>query len=213
MNGDADILIAAEPSQSVYDEMAQANFKYEMAPIATDALVFIVNASNPVSNLTTEQVQKIYTGEITNWKEVGGADQKIEAFQRNETSGSQALMVKCVMKDLKMATPPEGYTIAEMEGLITAVKSFDGSASAIGYTVYYYADDMKMADGLKIISIDGVSPDDETIAAKKYPFLNPYYTVIAASEPADSPARLLYGWLQSPEGQALVKREGYVPVA
>jgi phosphate transport system substrate-binding protein len=93
------------------------------------------------------------------------------------------------------------------------VKSFDGSASAIGYTVYYYADDMKMADGLKIISIDGVSPDDETIAAKKYPFLNPYYTVIAASEPADSPARLLYGWLQSPEGQALVKREGYVPVA
>jgi phosphate transport system substrate-binding protein len=213
MNGESDVLIVAEPSASVFKEMEEANFKYEMAPIATDALVFIVNASNPVDSLTTEQVQKIYTGEITNWKDVGGPDLKIEAFQRNETSGSQALMEKLVMKDLIMAAPPEGYTIAEMEGLITAVRNFDGSAQAIGYTVYYYADDMKMADGLKILSIDGVAPNDETIAAKEYPFLNPYFTVIAAKEPADSPARLLYGWLQTAEGQALVKREGYVPVA
>lgn len=213
MNGESDVLIVAEPSASVFTEMENANFKYEMAPIATDALVFIVNASNPVDSLTTEQVRKIYTGDITNWKEVGGPDLKIEAFQRNETSGSQALMEKLVMKDLTMAAPPEGYTIAEMEGLITAVRNFDGSAQAIGYTVYYYADDMKMADGLKILAIDGVAPNDETIAAKEYPFLNPYFTVIAATEPAGSPARLLYGWLQTAEGQALVKREGYVPVA
>jgi phosphate transport system substrate-binding protein len=212
MNVDSDVLIVAEPSASVFEEMEKANFKYEMAPIATDALVFIVNASNPVDSLTIAQVQKIYTGEITNWKEVGGPDLKIEAFQRNETSGSQALMVKLVMKDLAMAEPPEGYTIAEMEGLITAVKSFDGSAQAIGYTVYYYADDMKMADGLKILAIDGVTPSDDTIAAKAYPFLNPYFTVISAKEPEDSPARILYNWLQTKEGQALVKREGYVPV-
>jgi phosphate transport system substrate-binding protein len=212
MNGDADILIVAEPAASVYDEMAAANFKYEKSPIATDALVFMVNASNPVDNLTTEQVQKIYTGEITNWKQVGGSDTKIEAFQRNAESGSQSLMVKLVMKDLKMATPPEGYSISEMEGLITAVKNFDGTASAIGYTVYYYADDMQMAKGLKILSIDGVKPGDDTIASKAYPFLNPYYTVIAAKEPEGSPARVMYSWLLSPEGQNLIKTEGYVPV-
>jgi phosphate transport system substrate-binding protein len=213
MNGESDVLIVAEPNAGVFEEMKQANFEYEMTPIATDALVFIVNASNPVNSLTIEQVQKIYTGEITNWKDVGGPDMKIEAFQRNAESGSQALMDKLVMKDLTMAKPPVGYTIGEMEGLISAVKSFDGSASAIGYTVYYYADDMQMAKGLKIIAIDGVTPSDETIASKAYPFLNPYFTVISAKEPADSPARILYKWLQSPEGQALIKREGYVPVA
>lgn len=211
MNGEADVLIVAEPNAEVFTEMKTAGFDYEMTPIATDALVFIVNANNPVSNLTTEQVQRIYTGEITNWKEVGGSDMKIEAFQRNTESGSQALMVKLVMKDLTMAKAPEGYTIGEMEGLITAVKNFDGSSQAIGYTVYYYASDMKMADGLKILSIDGVSPNDETIASKAYPFLNPYFAVIAAKEPAESPARILYNWLLTPEGQNLIKLEGYVP--
>jgi phosphate transport system substrate-binding protein len=212
MNGDADILIVGEPNASVFDEMKQAGFKYEMTPFANDALVFVVNEANPVSNLTTEQLQKIYTGEITNWKDVGGPDLKIEAFQRNAEAGSQSLMKKLVMKELEMATPPEGYTIGEMEGLISAVKSFDGSASAIGYTVYYYADDMEMAKGLKILSIDGVQPNDETIASKAYPFLNPYYTVIAASEPESSPARIMYNWLLSPEGQNLIKNEGYVAV-
>lgn len=211
MRGECDIVIAAEASASVYEELEAAGFKYEQTPVANDALVFIVNTDNPVDSLTTEQVQKIYTGEITNWKDVGGPDMKIEAFQRNETAGSQALMEKLVMKDLEMAEPPKGYTVGDMEGLIAAVKSFDGSASALGYTVYYYADDMKMADGLKIISIDGVKPDDTTIASLKYPFINPYYVVINADAAQDSPARILYNWLLSPEGQNLIEIEGYVP--
>lgn len=211
MNGECDIVIAAEGSTAVYEEMASAGFEYEQTPFANDALVFIVNASNPVDSLTIEQVQKIYTGEITNWNQVGGPDMVIEAFQRNTESGSQTLMTKLVMKELEMMTPPQGYTVGEMEGLIAAVRNFDGSATAIGYTVYYYAEDMKMADGLKILSIDGVAPNDETIASEAYPFINPYYAVIAAKEPADSPARILYNWLLSPEGGQLIKLEGYVP--
>jgi phosphate transport system substrate-binding protein len=213
MNGDADIVIAAEPSAAVFDEMKQADFQYDMTPIATDALVFLVNASNPVKDLTTEQIQKIYTGEIKNWKEVGGPDLAIEAFQRNAESGSQTLMEKLVMPGLTMAEAPEGYMIGEMEGLITAVRSFDGTASAIGYTVYYYADDMKMADGLRILSVDGVTPSDETISTKAYPFLNPYYAAIATDDTDDSPAHVLYNWLLSPEGKNLIRTEGYVPVA
>ncbi len=212
MIGDADILIVGEPNPSVFEEMKQSGFEYELTPFANDALVFVVNENNPVDNLTTEQLQKIYTGEITNWKEVGGDDLKIEAFQRNADAGSQSLMLKLVMKNLTMATPPEGYTVGEMSGLITAVKSFDGTAAALGYTVYYYADEMEMAKGLKILSIDGVQPNDETIANQTYPFLNPYYVVIAASEPESSPARIMYNWLLSPEGQNLIKSEGYVPV-
>ncbi|NLA86867.1 MAG: phosphate ABC transporter substrate-binding protein [Clostridiales bacterium] len=211
-DGLADILVVGEPNPEVFRQMKTDGFDYELTPIAMDALVFVVNASNPVNDLTTEQLQKIYTGEITNWKEVGGDDVAIEAFQRNEDAGSQALMKKHVMSGLNMTDPPESYMIAAMSELITAVRNFDGSAAAIGYTVYYYADSMNMADGLKIIAVDGVSPNDETIAGGAYPFLNPYYTVISAKEPADSPARILYNWLITPEGQKLIKTEGYVPV-
>lgn len=210
--GNCDIVIAAEPNSVVFDEMAEQDFEMEMTPFAMDALVFVVNEDNPVDNLTISELQRIYTGEITNWSEVGGEDMKIDAFQRNETSGSQVLMQKLVMDGLEMTKPPVTHTIGEMEGLIEAVKSFDGSPSAIGYTVYYYAEDMEMADGLKILQIDGVEPNDETIAAGEYAFLNPYYVAISKDTPEDSPVRVMYDWILSAEGQHLVGLEGYVPV-
>ena len=67
-----------------------------------------------------------------------------------------------------------------------------------------------MAEGLKILSVDGVEPSAETIRTGEYPHLNAYYCVIAADEPADSPARVLYDWLMTEEGQRLVAAEGYV---
>ena len=69
-----------------------------------------------------------------------------------------------------------------------------------------------MAQGLKIISVGGVTPSNDTIRAGEYPFLNPYFAVIGANEPEDSPARIIYNWLLSDEGQALVAHEGYVSV-
>ncbi len=212
MWGDCDILIAAEPSESVVQEMKEQNFMYEMTPIAMDALIFVVNANNPVDNLTTEQLQKIYSGEITNWKEVGGNDEAILAFQRNADAGSQTLMKKLVMGDIPFAEAPTDVIIGSMGMLMESVKNYDNSANAIGYSVYYYANDMRMAEGLKIISIDGVEPTDETIAAGQYPHLNPYYAVIRSSVKAGTPTRVLYEWLLSEEGRYLLSLEGYVPV-
>ena len=212
--GLCDILIVSEPAPEVFKELAEQGFEYEMSPIATDALVFVVNASNPVDSLTPKQIQDIYTGRITNWKDVGGEDLKIEAFQRNAEAGSQVLMEKLVMGGQRMDDAPTQrfQTVFGMGDLITAIKGFDGSASAIGYTVYYYAEDMKMAEGLKIISISGVNPCGDTIRSGEYPFLNSYYTVIGAREPEGSPARIMYNWLLSGEGQSLVSHEGYVSI-
>ena len=103
--------------------------------------------------------------------------------------------------------------VGEMGTLISAVKEYDNSANAIGYTVYYYAHDMQMADGLKLLKVDGVEPDAETIGSGEYPFLNPYYVAIAKDAAADSPARILYDWLLGPDGQKLARMEGYVPAA
>ena len=175
MWGNADLLIAAEPAEVIWQEKKEQGFDWNMEPFAVDALVFVVNADNPVDSLTVEQVQKIYTGEITNWPEVGGDN-------------------------------------LEIVDLIEAVAAYDGTHAAIGYTVYYYANDMKMADGLKILSIDGVVPCADTIRSGAYPFLNNYYVLTAADLPEDAPAKILYDWILSEEGQKLVAHEGYVSV-
>lgn len=95
MAGAADLLLAAEPAPEVAQELKQEG-EWLLTPFATDALVFVVNEDNPVDSLTTEQVRKIYTGQITNWKEVGGEDLDIIPFQRNSEAGSQTLMEKLV---------------------------------------------------------------------------------------------------------------------
>ena len=212
MQGDADLLIAAEPNAAVFDEMEEAGFEVQMEPLATDALVFMVNEDNPVDSLTTEQLRGIYSGEITNWSEVGGADLDIVPFQRNAESGSQVLMEKLVMDGTEMTEPPEGYMIASMVGLMDAVKEYDNSSNAIGYSVYYYAHDMQMAGGLKLLKIDGVAPEAATIRSGEYPFLNPYYVAMNAAEPEGSMTRVLYDWLLGPDGQKLVDMKGYVSV-
>ena len=213
--GLCDILIVSEPSPEVFIEFEEQGFEYEMTPIATDALVFVVNASNPVDSLTIKQIQGIYTGKITNWKEVGGDDIEIAAYQRNADAGSHVMMEKLVMDGLVMSAPPmQSFPTAfGMGELISAIKGFDGSANAIGYSVFYYSVEMQMAEGLKILSVDGVPPVDDTVRRGQYPFTNPFFAVIGADEPEDSPTRVMYEWLLSEEGQALIAHEGYVSVA
>ena len=211
--GESDLLISAEPADSIWQEKEDAGFEWEMDPFAIDGLVFVVNADNPVDSLTTEQIQKIYTGEITNWSQVGGDDVDIVPFQRNEEAGSQTAFKNLVMKDLPIMTPPTDYVVDSMMGLIEAVESYNDSPGAIGYTMYYYANDMEMADGLKILAVDGVTPSADTIRSGAYPFLNNYYVVMKAGLPGDDPTSVLYHWILSDEGQKLVSHEGYVSVS
>ena len=210
MNGNADLLLAAEPSPEVLSELESGD-EWLLTPFATDALVFVVNQDNPVDGLTTEQLQKIYTGEVTNWKEVGGSDMDIVPFQRNPEAGSQTMFEKLVMADQPLMEPPTQWTSDSMSGLLSAVREYDNSPCAIGYTVYYYANDMEMAKGLKVLSIDGVSPSAEAIRAGEYPFLNPYFVAIRKDAAPDSPTRNLYNWILGPDGQKLAAQEGYVP--
>ena len=208
--GECDLLLAGEPNAAVFTEMEEQGFAYEIETIAMDGLVFLVNENTPVDSLTTDQSRDIYTGKITNWSQVGGSDAEIIPFQRNEGAGSQALMKKLVMGDTPLADPPEEYMASSMGELMSVVKSYDNSANAIGYSVYYYANDMQMAQGLKLLKVDGVEPSRETIRSGEYPHRNAYYCVIPASAGEDSPNRILFDWLMSEDGQKLIDLEGYV---
>ncbi len=212
LEGGADLLIVGEPNQEVLAQKESSGFEWEQSPFATDAFVFVVNEDNPVDSITVEEARDIYTGKITNWKELGGEDREIIPFQRNKEAGSQSLMEKLVMKGEPMMEAPTGYVAATMGQLMEVVKNYDGSPGAIGYSVYYYAEEMKMAQGLKLLALEGVEPTPETIRQEQYPLLNPKYVVLPAGAGEDEPNRILYDWLLSEEGQRLVAHEGYVSI-
>ena len=209
---DCDLILSYEPPPAVVDEFKGNHRKWELAPIGRDALVFIVNESSPIDNLTTEQVRAIYTGEITNWSELGGNDVAIEPFQRNETSGSQTLFIKLVMGDEEPMTPDIKYLSGGMGPLIESVASFNNTGAAIGFSVYYYAQNMNPNDGLKFLSIDGVAPTRESIRDGSYPHVNDFFAGVLQSASEDSNERIIWEWLQSDEGRLLIEHEGYVGI-
>ncbi|MGE4277781.1 MAG: PstS family phosphate ABC transporter substrate-binding protein [Lawsonibacter sp.] len=208
MAGDTDLLIAAAPDPQVLSEL-EAGDQWLLTPFATDALVFVINQNNPVDNLTREQVQKIYTGEITNWREVGGDDLDIIPFQRNEEAGVQTMFETLVMDGQE---PMDAPAVWISDSLSRGIRAYDNSSAAIGYTVYSYASDMEMAQGLKVLSIDGVQPSADSIQVEEYPFLNPYFIAISKDAREDSPTRILYDWVLGPDGKKLATLEGYIPV-
>ena len=209
--GMADILIVYEASQTIQQELAGEYDKFLKTPIGLDALVFLANEGNPVESLTRQQIVDIYSGKTTNWKDVGGKDQQIVAFQRDENSGSQTLMKKLAMGGTPMMDAPAELRPSEMAGLITDLAIYNNSANALGYSVYYYVKNMYQAPGVKLLAVDGVAPTNDTIASGQYAYCNPFYAVIRADEPADSPAHKLYDWLTGAEGAAAVEAVGYVP--
>ena len=212
LEGNADLLIVGEANDEVMARKKELNFEWEKQPFATDAFVFVVNEDNPVDSITVEQARDIYSGKITNWKELGGEDRPITALQRNEGAGSQTLMEKLVMQGTPMMEAPTEYIVTTMGQLMEAVKSFDGSPGAIGYSVYYYAEEMKMAQGLKLLKLEGVEPNPDTIRSETYPLVNPKYVVIPAGEPKGAPNKVLFNWLLGEEGQTLIAKEGYVSI-
>jgi len=212
MEDGADLLIVGEDNADILEEKERLGFEWEREPFATDAFIFVVNEDNPVDSITINDAKRIYTGEITNWSELGGNDQEIIPFQRNSDAGSQNLMEKLVMKGTPMMEAPLDYVVTTMGQLMAVVKSYDSSPGAIGYSVYYYAEEMEMAQGLKILSVEGIEPNPATIRAEEYPLLNPKYVVIPADAAEDAPNRILFNWLLGKEGQRLVAHEGYVSV-
>jgi phosphate transport system substrate-binding protein len=211
VNGTADLLLVYEGAEETKEMIEKSGVSLDFYPIGMDALVFIANESNRVNGLTVSQLIDIYTGKITNWKAVGGADSEIAAFQRSSDSGSQALFIKLLMKGKTPMQAPTEFFPTEMGALIEALAEYNGAGNAIGYSVYYYANYMYAKPGLKFLAVNGILPSDETIASGKYPFVNAFYAVVRSDEPEDSPARSIANWLTTPQGKELIRAAGYVP--
>ena len=126
-----DVLLVTEPSDDELKQAREANIQLIIKPICWDAFVFITHITNPVNTLTIEQIQKIYTGEITNWIEVGGLDQEIIAYQREPNSGSQTTMEKRIMNEKPMILPHIARVKEGMGQLVDAVSEYKNEYKAI----------------------------------------------------------------------------------
>ncbi len=206
-----DIIFATQPSD---DELALAKeqgVELVIKPVCRDAFVFITHKDNPVDNLTVEQLRGIYSGEITNWAQVGGDDMPIIAFQRDENSGSQTTMEKQVMQGKSMVRPEAAQVASEMGELIDSVAEYRNDAGSIGYTFRFYLETLYRNDDIKMLRVEGVEPNDTGIRSGAYPFATCYYGVIRAGEETER-GGLFLAWLLTDVGQRCVEQAGYCPL-
>ncbi len=211
VNGECELIFRTPMSETEIEMLSEKEFAYTELPIAGEGFVFVVNRDNPVDTLTVEQIKKIYSGEITNWKEVGGEDLAIIPYQRNADSGSQNYMIS-FMGDVPLMEPITETLPGSMSSILDAVANYDNARGAIGYSVYAYSDGM-YEDTVKIkyIKVNGVEPSLANMADGSYPLLGYNYAVFSSALPADDPIRALVDWIRSDEGQQVVADAGYVP--
>ncbi len=212
VDGEFDILLAYEPSADALAYAKSKGVELEMTAIGADALAFICSTENNVNSLTETQIKQIYSGQITQWNEVGGTGGEIIAYQRNKDSGSQTLFDKLLNLGDDLVTPPVEQQISSMIGLLEAVANYDNSKDALGYTVYYYLTNMEKdkLETTKILAVNGIAPTNETIASGEYPYVNDFYVVIPKGLPDDAPAKILYDWICSEQCEQLIENENYV---
>ena len=206
-----DIFFGAHPSDEQVDYAEWCGTTFEYTPIGTEAFVFFVHKNNPIDNLTTEQIQQIYAGEITNWAQVGGKDEPIAAYQRNEGSGSQSMLIR-FMDGKEIMDPPTEMVNDLMSGIIEQVADYRSQSGSIGFSFRYYVEGIIKNPDIKLLSIDGVAPTVENIKNGSYPITTSLYAVTYEGNDNENVDKLLE-WVLSEEGQEIIEETGYVGVA
>ncbi len=204
---DVDILFGARPSKDQKQWAKERNVPITVTPIGREAFVFFVEPDNPVTELTSEQIRAIYHGDITNWKELGGKDQEILAFQRPENSGSQAMM-EYFMGDISLKAPATYEYVDSMMGVIDKVAQYNNEKGAFGYSFRYFVEDLRQEDDVRLLAVDGVLPTLENINNGSYP-LTVDLCVITREQNSNPYVQKMVDFMLSEDGQELVEKSGY----
>jgi phosphate transport system substrate-binding protein len=166
--------------------------------IARDGLAIVVHPSNPVGALTRDQVRRLFTGQFTNWNEVGGRDALIHLIVREEGSGTREAFVNMVMQKSRVSRKALNQ---ESNGAVKELVKHD--PNAIGFM------SLGLVLGeLKVLTVDGVAPSIEAVKDGRYPLVRPFLFVLKG-EPRPA-AQQFIDFVLSPEGQRLLEREGLV---
>jgi len=202
IDGTAEIGMASRRAKATEISLAKSK-GVDMKPIvvAYDGIALVVNANSPITSLSKAQIEKIFTGQVTDWSAVGGSAGAISVYTRNTSSGTYAVFKELAMHKRDYA--PSSQKMAGNEQIVAEVAK---NPNGIGYVGLAYTS----APGIKVLTVDGGLPNKESVHAKKYPYARPtfYYT---NGEPSGEAAKFLEFTL-SDEGQKIAEKVGFVPV-
>ena len=190
VDGDVDIIFCAKPNDEQVQYGLDKGVELELTPIGREAFVFLVNKNNPVDNLTMDQLRDIYTGKVTNWKEVGGANRPINVVQRNKGSGSQTSLEK-------------------LFGDKIASNFFGPLGASIGFSFRFYVEELTKHGHIKMLELNGVYPDKEHVKDNSYPIVSNFFAVTRKGETNPNVQKVL-DFVLSPTGQSIIDEVGYV---
>jgi len=203
INGVCDV---ADMSRFMKENEFKAAVEKGVLPVATvvamDGLPIIVHPSNPVRNLTVDQIRGIYTGKYTSWREVGGPDVKIVKVSRDTNSGTYETFESLVMKGERIAAD------AEYVGSNGAVRQrVQSTPAAIGYAGLGFVD-----GSVKAISVNGIYPDRATVSSGRYPIARPLFMFTNGYPELGTHLHAFLTLYLTQHGQEIVEDIGYVPV-
>ena len=186
-------------SRDLKDEEKSSGLKETI--IATDGIAVITNKANKVTDLTLDQVKDIYTGKITNWKEVGGEDAPIVVVSREDGSGTRdGFQEKVGFESEELIKDAQ---ISDASGNIKS--TVEGNANAIGYISFGYVD-----EAVNAVKVDGVEINHETVANNEYVIARPF--ILVNKDGISDNAQALIDFILSDEGQSILEEKGFIRV-
>jgi phosphate transport system substrate-binding protein len=207
INGTTDIANSSRPiKNSEVDKLKQRfnALSYE-TKAAKDGVTLYFNESNPVSELSIDQIKAIYLGEITNWKDVGGEDAKIILYGRENSSGTYVYF-----RDNVLDGKDYSSLMQSLPGTAAVVNAVSKDKLSIGYGGAAYAKGVKMLKVKKDAGSPAYEPTTETIKNNTYPITRYLYMYTRAKPTGEMKDYI--DWILGDEGQAIVAKVGYFPV-
>ena len=207
INGTTDIAECSRPMKDKEKEEVKAKRGKEVLelPVAVDGLAVYVNEKNPIQELSLPQLKAIYTGAVKNWKDVGGRDEKIILYSRENNSGTYVYFKEHVLENADYY--PTAQTLPGTAAVINAVSK---DTRGIGYGGIAYGKGIKHLRVKKDANSPAVEPTMENVLAARYP-ISRYLYWYFAGQPTGELLKLAQ-WVMSKDGQAVVENVGYYPL-
>ena len=206
INGTTDICSSSRPMKPSEVKQIREKYKYNglEVRVARDGIAVYLNVNNPVQNLTIGQVKRVYTGEIVNWKELGGNDAKIVLYSRENNSGTYEFFKEHVLQKQDFASQTQ-----HMVGTGALVNAVAKDPNAIGFGGIAYASGVKPAALAFNESSRYVFPNEQEILSGNYPVSRLLYFYM--KERPNGITKEFIDWIISKDGQAVVSEVGYLP--
>jgi phosphate transport system substrate-binding protein len=207
INGTTDICQSSRPMKPTEKEKLRDRYNNPGVEIATarDGLAVYVNAQSPLTELTMEQLKGVFTGKITNWKDIGGPDAKIIPYSRENSSGTYVFFKEHVLQGADFTARAQ-----TMPGTAAVVNAVGKEKFGIGYGGAAYAKGIKIIKVKKDAASPAIAPDKTTVMNGTYALARPLFFYLRNKPAGDMKGFI--DWVLSPEGQGIVEKVGYYPI-